>query len=254
MRRIRLRVEYDGAAYGGWQLQKNAPSVQGELERAVLELTGEKTRVTGASRTDAGVHARGQVAHFDTQSAIPPERFSYALNTRLPLDIRVQDSCAAPEDFHARFWTRGKQYSYTICNQKHASALLGGRSWHVYRALDLDAMRRAAGDLLGEHDFAAFCATGGSAKTTVRTITQASVQRAEHNCVVLQITGNAFLYNMVRIIAGTLAGVGSGDLPQDVVRRMMETGDRTLGGVTAPPQGLVLEEIFYYDRKPDWVR
>lgn len=254
MQRIRLTVEYDGTHYGGWQLQKNAPTVQGELERALSQLTGRSIRVTGASRTDAGVHARGQVAHFDSPVNIPPEKFSYALNTHLPPDIRVRDSCAAPEGFHARFWTRGKRYTYTIYNAKHASALLHDRSWHVWQPLDLEKMNRAARDLLGTHDFSAFCAAGGSEKTRVRTLTRADVERKDGGRVVITVEGNAFLYNMVRIVAGTLAAVGAGDRPVDVVEKMLVSGDRTLGGPTAPPQGLVLEEIFYYDEKPEWVR
>lgn len=254
MQRIRLTVEYDGTHYGGWQLQKNAPTVQGELERALSQLTGRSIRITGASRTDAGVHARGQVAHFDSPVNIPPEKFSYALNTHLPPDIRVQDSCAAPEGFHARFWTRGKRYTYTIYNAKHASALLHDRSWHVWQPLDLEKMNRAARDLLGTHDFSAFCAAGGSEKTRVRTLTRADVERKDGGRVVITVEGNAFLYNMVRIVAGTLAAVGAGDRSVDVVEKMLVSGDRTLGGPTAPPQGLVLEEIFYYDEKPEWVR
>ncbi len=254
VRRIRLLIEYDGTAYGGWQLQNNAPTIQGMLEQALLRLTGETIRVTGASRTDAGVHARGQVAHFDTQSAIPAERFSYALNTFLPPDIRVQDSCQTVAQFHARFWTRGKRYSYTICNRRHASALLYRRAWHVYRPLDLTRMQQAAQMLVGTHDFAAFCATGGSARTTVRTLHDVRIERAPEDCVVITVEGNAFLYNMVRIIAGTLAGVGQGDLARDVIQRMLDTGDRKLGGVTAPPQGLILEQIEYETSKPAWVR
>lgn len=252
MRRIRLTVEYDGTNYGGWQLQDNAPTVQGCLEQALFELTGERTRITGASRTDAGVHAKGQVAHFDTESNIPADRFSYALNTHLPPDIRVQDSCEAAEGFHSRFWTSGKRYSYTIFNKKHASALLAHRSWHVYRDLDVDKMQRAANDLVGTHDFAAFCATGGSAKTTVRTLHDVRVERMG-DCVIITVEGNAFLYNMVRIIAGTLVGVGDGDLPEDIVLQMFSTLDRRIGGVTAPPQGLILDEVFHHDEKPEWV-
>ena len=253
-KRIRLEIEYDGTAYGGWQYQLNAPTVQEEVEKALLELTGEKIRVTGASRTDAGVHARAQVAHFDTESQIPAERFSYALNTLLPKDIRVQESSEAPADFHARFWTRGKEYSYMIWNNTHASALLADRAWCIYPQLDVEKMREAAQLLKGEHDFRAFCATGGQTKTTVRTIHEIRVEEKEPHLVTIRVSGNAFLYNMVRIIAGTLADIGTGRLPVDTVTRMLETGDRTIGGPTAPAQGLTLERIDYYETKPDWVR
>ena len=253
-KRIRLVIEYDGTAYGGWQFQTNAPTVQEELEKALLELTGEKIRVTGASRTDAGVHARAQVAHFDTDSAIPAARFSYALNTLLPKDIRVQESCDAPEDFHARFWTKGKEYSYTIWNNTHASALMADRAWCIYPQLDVEKMRAAAQALVGEHDFRAFCATGGQTKTTVRTVHEIRIEEKEPHLIVIRISGNAFLYNMVRIIAGTLADIGTGRLSGDVIDWMLETGDRTIGGPTAPAQGLTLERIDYYETKPSWVR
>ena len=245
MQRIRLTVEYDGTHYGGWQLQKNAPTVQGELERALSQLTGRSIRITGASRTDAGVHARGQVAHFDSPVNIPPEKFSYALNTHLPPDIRVQDSCAAPEGFHARFWTRGKRYTYTIYNARHASALLHDRSWHVWQPLDLEKMNRAARDLLGTHDFSAFCAAGGSEKTRVRTLTRADVERKDGGRVVITVEGNAFLYNMVRIIAGTLLRVGSGQMEPEEIPVILEAKDRGRAGETARPEGLTLVEIEY---------
>lgn len=253
-KRIKLRIEYDGTSYGGWQYQLNAPTVQNEIEKALLELTGEKIRVTGASRTDAGVHAKGQVAHFDTESPIPAERFSYALNTLLPMDIRIQESEEVPGDFHARFWTKGKSYSYLIWNNTHASALLANRAWSVYPPLDVEKMRQAAAYLVGEHDFAAFCATGGQTKTTVRTINDLSIDDSAEHEIVIQVSGNAFLYNMVRIIAGTLVDVGSGRLPVTITEEMLKTKDRTIGGPTAPAQGLTLEAIDYYATKPEWVR
>ena len=249
MRRIRLTVEYDGTNYGGWQLQDNAPTVQGCLEQALFELTGEHTRITGASRTDAGVHAKGQVAHFDTESNIPADRFSYALNTHLPPDIRVQESAEAAQGFHSRFWTSGKRYSYTIFNKKHASALLAHRSWHVYRDLDVDKMQRAANDLVGTHDFAAFCATGGSAKTTVRTLHDVRVERMG-DCVIITVEGNAFLYNMVRIIAGTMLDIGMGRKEPSSFRKALETGDRLALGITAPASGLELTRVYYADELP----
>ena len=253
-KRIKLRIEYDGTAYGGWQYQTNAPTVQDEIEKALHTLTGEDIRITGASRTDAGVHARGQVAHFDTESQIPADRFSYALNTLLPEDIRIQESQDAPQDFHARFWTKGKAYSYLIWNNTHASALLAHRAWSVYPALDVEKMRKAAAYLIGEHDFAAFCATGGQTKTTVRTIYDLTIDNSREHEVLIRVSGNAFLYNMVRIIAGTLVDVGTGRLPVSITKEMLESRERSIGGPTAPAQGLTLEMIDYYDAKPQWVR
>nr|WP_122012826.1 tRNA pseudouridine(38-40) synthase TruA [Maliibacterium massiliense] len=252
--RIKLVLEYDGTAYAGWQLQKNAPTVQLRLEQALEKCTGAFTRVTGASRTDAGVHAAGQVAHFDTESAIPPEKFSYALNTLLPPDIRVRASMRAPDGFHARFWASGKRYQYLIYNDLHASALLRCRTWHVYQQLDIQAMRAAARLLEGTHDFAPFCAAGSVAKTTTRTLQKVRVYAPQPHIVAIDVAGTAFLYNMVRIIAGTLAGIGAGKLAPDVIARMFATGDRRIGGVTAPACGLTLAQVFYHSEKPPWVR
>lgn len=171
-----LTVSYDGTAYAGWQWQDNALSVQQVLEEALARLTGEKTRVTGASRTDAGVHALGQRAHFDTASRIPPDKYPFALNTLLPPDIRVLEGVAVPADFHARFDARGKRYTYRIHNAPHASALLRSLTAHVPRPLDMDRMRDSLPALLGTHDFAAFQASGGTARTTVRTLREASLR------------------------------------------------------------------------------
>lgn len=244
MRRIHLIIEYDGSAYAGWQRQANALAVQQVIEEKLTKLTGERIVVHGASRTDAGVHALGQSAHFDTDSRIPAEKFSYALNALLPADIRVRYSEAVVADFHARFSCKGKRYRYLFYDAPHAGAL--NRYTHAHSIYPLDERRMAqeAQNLVGTHDFAAFAASGSVVKDTVRTIWQAEVTRCENN-VMLIIEGSGFLYNMVRIIAGTLAGVGSGKLAPGALARAIETGNRLDLGVTAPAHGLTLMEVFY---------
>lgn len=247
-RRIKLIVSYDGTAFAGWQRQLNAPSVQLLLEEALTKLTGEAAVITGASRTDAGVHALAQAAHFDTLSRIPAEKFSFALNTKLPADIRVVRSEAAAQDFHARYHARGKTYRYQIHNSPHASALYRNQRAHVAPPLCLARMRLAARDVLGEHDFRAFAASGGQAKTTVRDITRADLTQ-DGELIELTVTGRSFLYNMVRILAGSLIYIGMGKLPQDALRRALETGDRLDLGITAPAHGLTLMRVYYDNDK-----
>lgn len=243
-RRILLTVSYDGTAYAGWQLQKNAVAVQQRLEEALYRLTGETIRVTGASRTDAGVHALGQRAHFDTFSHIPPQKYPYALNTCLPRDIRVLTGQEVPCDFHARFDAKGKKYVYRIHNAPHASALLRDFTAHVPQALNVSQMQKSLEPLLGTHDFAAFQAAGGTAKTTVRTLSEATLA-ADGTSLVLTVGGNAFLYNMVRIIAGTMLEIGMGRLAPDAFCRAFRTGDRLALGMTAPACGLELNRVYY---------
>ncbi|NLD34939.1 MAG: tRNA pseudouridine(38-40) synthase TruA [Clostridiales bacterium] len=242
--RFLLTIEYDGTHYSGWQRQLNGPSIQQEVEHALHRLTGQRAAVTGASRTDAGVHALGQCAHVDLDVSIPPDKLPFALNTLLPRDIRVLQGERVGPAFHARFQARGKEYAYRIFNRRHPSALRRHFAAHVALPLDDAAMARAAQDLVGTHDFAAFQAAGGTAKTTVRTITSAALTR-EGDELLLTIQGNAFLYNMVRIIAGTLIYVGLHKLPEDAFARAIETGDRLLLGPTAPPQGLCLNRVYY---------
>ena len=208
-RRFKLTVEYDGTAYCGWQRQINGPSVQQVLEETLSRLTGERVSVVGSSRTDAGVHARGLCAHFDSATRIPPEKLAFALNTMLPADVRIRESGLAPEGFHARFSACGKVYRYAICNARHEHAVGRQYAAHIPLPLDEAAMQREADSLLGTHDFAAFAASGSAARSTVRTIYRAQVSR-EGDMVTLLVLGDGFLYNMVRIIAGTLAEVGAG--------------------------------------------
>lgn len=238
-------VEYDGTAYAGWQRQENAITVQQRLEEAIRRLTGESSlTVTGASRTDAGVHALGQNVHFDTQSRIPADKFSFALNTMLPDDIRVRESREVSDRFHARFSTEGKEYRYLIYAHPHASALYRSLSAHVIYPLDVERMNTEAQSALGTHDFAPFAASGSVVKDTVRRIDSISVTE-NGPFIELRVHGNGFLYNMVRILAGTLIGVGSGKLAPGAIKRALESGSRLDLGVTAPPQGLTLMRVDY---------
>ena len=248
MRRIQLIVEYDGTNYAGWQRQANALAVQQVLEETLRRLTGEAVVLHGASRTDAGVHALGQSCHFDTESRIPGEKFSYAVNTLLPPDIRIRASRVAEPDFHARFSTKGKRYRYLFYDDRHAGALNRLTHAHSIYPLDDRLMQAEANALVGTHDFAAFAASGSVVKDTVRTIWRADVTRQGHD-VQLIVEGNGFLYNMVRIIAGTLRDIGSGKLASGAPRRAIETGDRLDLGVTAPAHGLTLMEVFYKDKE-----
>lgn len=256
MRRILLTIEYDGTAYSGWQRQQNGLAVQQVVEEALSRATGEKIVITGASRTDAGVHALGQAAHFDTASSIPPEKYPFVLNTMLPRDIRVQSGREVPPGFHARFMTCGKRYTYRIINSRHGSALRRNSHAHVPVALDVQAMRDALPLLLGTHDFAAYQASGGTAKTTVRTIRMAELT-VHGDELLLTIDGDAFLYNMVRIIAGTLIEIGQHRRDSHAFANAFETLDRLSLGVTAPPHGLELTQVYYPEEAfllPDTIR
>lgn len=244
MKRILLTVEYDGTAYAGWQRQINGLAIQQVLEEALEKATGRPVTVTGASRTDAGVHAHGQAVHFDTESSIPPEKYPFVLNTMLPRDVRVLSGREVSPDFHARFMTCGKQYTYRIINSRHGSAIRRNTHTHVPVPLDMAAMERAAQSLLGKHDFAAFQASGGTAKTTVRTIHRVSLLR-QGDEITLTIEGDAFLYNMVRIIAGTLIEIGQHRRGEDAFTRAIASGSRLDLGVTAPPHGLELTRVDY---------
>lgn len=242
--RVLLTVSYDGTAYAGWQRQTNAVAVQQRLEEALARLLNTPVTVTGASRTDAGVHALAQHAHFDTQSRIPAERFPFALNPLLPPDIRVTKGQAVSSDFHARFDACGKWYTYRIFQAPHASALQRHITWHVPVPLNLAAMRESLQALIGTHDFCAFQASGGTAKTTVRTIDAYTLEQ-QGSLITLTLHGNAFLYNMVRIIAGTLYEIGVGRLSTDAFANAIQTGNRLDLGMTAPACGLELTQVEY---------
>lgn len=253
-RRILLRVAYDGTNYHGWQLQPNAATIEGELNRALCALTGEEIVVTGASRTDAGVHALGNVAVFDTTSRIPAEKFSYALNQRLPEDIVIQSSKQVADDFHPRHCDCRKTYEYDILNRTFPLPAYRNTAYFLYGTLNIEAMRRACQAFLGEHDFASFCTAGAQVQTTVRTIyslevecrplTEANAGSADQ-LLTIRVKGNGFLYNMVRIIAGTLVEVGRGHIKPEEVAGIIAAKDRAKAGPTAPARGLRLVEIEY---------
>ena len=246
MRRIKLTVAYDGTNYCGWQVQPNGITVEEVLNRALSALTGTKVNVIGASRTDSGVHARGNVAVFDTDSPIPPDRISYAVNQKLPDDIVVVKSEEVPKDWHPRYQNSVKTYEYHILNAKMPDPTRRYTTYFVSYHLDLEQMRKAAGYLVGEHDFASFCGTGAQVKSTVRTITGIDVWR-DGDIVTIRVKGEGFLYNMVRIIAGTLIQVGNGQYPPERVKKILDACDRSVSGPTAPAHGLTLIGIEFFD-------
>jgi tRNA pseudouridine38-40 synthase len=245
VRHIRLVVEYDGTDLSGWQRQANGPTVQGHLEAALAKLLQHETPVVGASRTDAGVHARGQVASFRTERAIPLHGFRRGLNSMLPDSIAIREATEVGDDFHPRFSATGKHYRYTLLARPDRSPRLARDSWHVSDPLDAEAMQAAATLLVGTHDFAAFRAAGCASKTSVRRIESISVVRRPDDRVIVDVRGNAFLRNMVRILVGTLAEVGSGARQVTQVSEILAGKDRTKAGITAPPQGLELIEVRY---------
>ena len=250
MKNIKLVTEYDGTSFCGWQIQsENVRTVQGEIEKAIFKLTGVRSQVNGCSRTDPGEHAFCHVSNFFTEASIPPERFCFALNSVLPEDISVKESCEAAEDFHARFSCKGKKYIYRIYRNNTRSALVKSRAWFEPRKLDVDAMAAGAEFFKGEHDFAAFQAVGGTAQTTVRKITEAKVWQRKSNLggedIFFEVAGNGFLYNMVRIMTGTLIDVGKGRAAPEDIKDIILSGERANAGTTAPAQGLYLKEVYY---------
>ncbi len=250
-RKIRLRIEYDGSAFVGWQIQRSDQStIQAALEWAVFQITKERVRVYGAGRTDAGVHALGQVAHFTTESGIPTERFRKALNSNLPRDISVLSSVDATESFDSRRDARGKIYRYRILNRPQRSALERLRSWHIRKPLDLAAMRIAAEHLEGEHDFSSFRASGCAAKSPVRRIHRLKVSENIADIVEVEIFATAYLKQMVRNIVGTLVKVGLGAVSPDALPGILAARNRQAAFQTAPARGLYLMKIFYPDDPP----
>jgi tRNA pseudouridine38-40 synthase len=244
MRKIKLVIEYDGSSYHGWQYQKNALSVQEVLSKAIKKLTGEDIIPDGAGRTDAGVHAYGQVASFMTNSSIPSECFAPALNSYLPDNISIIESMEEKNGFHARFSAKGKHYRYIIINRDQKSALWANRAWHVRAPLDFEAMNRAAGLFMGHNSFRAFCAAGHSVKTFDRTILSSQWHR-EGELLIYDTKGDGFLYNMVRIMVGTMIDIGKGRFEPEIIEKAIKNEQRNLIGVTAPPSGLYLVEVFY---------
>lgn len=244
MKRIKIIVSYDGTNYHGWQIQPKEITVEKVLNDTLTELLKEQIVIIGASRTDAGVHALGNVAVFDTDTSIPPEKIAFALNTKLPKDIRIQKSEKVKQDFHPRYCSSKKTYEYCILNREMELPTERLYSYYCYKRLDLERMNQAAQYFLGEHDFKSFCSARTDVESTVRTIYDMDI-RKEGEFVKIRVTGNGFLYNMVRIIAGTLLQIGLHRYPPESIQSIIEAQDRTKAGPSAPPQGLKLLKIEY---------
>ena len=242
--RVMIRVAYDGTGYCGWQIQPNAVTVEGVLREALTGLFGQELNVIGASRTDAGVHAMGNVAVFDVETRILPEKIAYALNARLPQDVKVVESRVVKDDFHPRHVDCVKTYEYSIWNDTFENPKERLYCHFDYGKLDIDKMNEACGYFIGEHDFSSFCAAGTQVEDKVRTIYSLDV-RLEGKKIIIRVTGNGFLYNMVRIIAGTLLKVGKGDVLPCEITKIIEAKDRQSAGPTAPARGLTLCRIEY---------
>jgi len=244
MRNIKLTLEYDGTKYHGWQSQKNANTVQQTLEYAIEQITGVRPKLVGSSRTDAGVHAKRYVCNFKSETTVPAERLPIALNTHLPKEVVCLDAQDVDMSFDARFSAKKKCYTYYILNSKYRDAFLADYSWHFPYKLDIDKMKKAANAFLGEHDFIGFAASGFTVKTTVREIYSLEIDKTD-DLIKITVIGNGFLYNMVRIIAGTLAFVGTGKINADDMEEIIKSKDRKRAGITAPAQGLFLTEVYY---------
>ena len=245
MRNIKIIVEYDGKNFAGWQTQPGKTSIQGEIERAIKEITGEDVDLIASGRTDAGVHALGQTANFHTESSLSVDRFTYALNSKLPKSIVVKLAEEVDERFHSRYNCKGKTYRYIINNNEFPSALDRYREFHNPYPLDKEAMQKALKKFEGKHDFKGFKSSGGSPKkTTVRTITKAEMIEKDGR-IIIELTGDGFLYNMVRIICGTIVDVGLGKIDSEDIEEIINSGDRTRAGKTLPPHGSYLVKVYY---------
>ena len=242
--RIKLTVSYDGTDYCGWQVQPNGVTIQELLEQALFNVTGEKVRITGSGRTDSGVHAKGQVAHFDTNSSVPAEKFSKALNAHLPSGIKVLSSEEVGEDFHACTSVKKKTYEYSLYVSETEQPLKERYAVRLDHAPDLEKMIDGAKVLFGEHDFKAFCASGSGAKTTVRKIYSIDIKKKDGD-ITVSVCGNGFLYNMVRIIVGALIDVGNGKKTKAELEEILKSGKREKNGKTLPAKGLCLVSAEY---------
>ncbi|MES9962293.1 MAG: tRNA pseudouridine(38-40) synthase TruA [Candidatus Sedimenticola sp. 20ELBAFRAG] len=242
--RLAMGVEYDGSRYHGWQIQDGVDSVQQQLEQAVSKVADHPVSVQCAGRTDTGVHGIGQVVHFDTEAVRTERNWLLGTNVNLPFDINVNWVKPVPDEFHARFSATDRSYRYVILNRRSRSAIWRDRSVWIHHELDEGLMAEAAGHLVGTHDFSSYRALGCQAKSPVRTISRLDVSRQQDR-VIIDITANAFLHHMVRNIAGVLITIGKGERTTGWSREVLEYRDRTLGGVTAQPQGLFLMHVGY---------
>ena len=244
MRNIKLTIEYDGKDFNGWQKQPNKLNIQGTIEQAIKSITNEDVELNASGRTDAGVHALGQVANFKTNSQIPIEKFAIAINSRLKKSIVIKKAEEVDERFHSRLNCKKKTYRYIINNTPEGTAIYRYLETHIPQKLDVNNMKKAIKYFEGEHDFKAFKASGTSSKSSVRTIYKTELYEKD-NKIYIELTGNGFLYNMVRIIAGTLIRVGRGFYEPEKIKDILDARKHTSEGVTAPPNGLVLKEIVY---------
>lgn len=244
MKNIKLVIEYDGKEYKGWQKQKDRLNIQGEIEQAIETITKEKVELIGSGRTDAGVHALAQIANFKTNSKLPVERFPYAINSLVKKSIRIKSAEEVDMNFHSRYACKQKTYMYTINNSKHGTAIYRNMQFHYQEKLDEDLMNEGIKFLIGEHDFKSFKASGTSSKSSIRTIYNARVWR-EGELIKIELTGNGFLYNMIRIISGTLIEVGQKKIKPSDVEKILEAEDRNLAGKTLPACGLCLMSVDY---------
>lgn len=244
MRNIKLTIEYDGREFNGWQKQPNKLNIQGSIERAIEEITGVKVDLNASGRTDAGVHALGQVANFKTDSNLPIDKFPIAINSKLKKSIRILNAEEVDDRFHSRLTCKRKTYRYVINNTTIGSAIYRYLETHIPQKLDVNEMSKAVKYFEGEHDFRAFKASGTSSKSSVRTIYEAKVYKIDEK-IYIELTGNGFLYNMVRIIAGTLVDVGLGKIKATDIPDIITQGKRELAGKTLPPNGLYLVKVEY---------
>ena len=244
MHNIKLTLQYDGTAYHGWQTQENAVTVQAAVENAIKKLTGVRPQLVGCGRTDAGVHAKKYICNFKSETEIPCDKLPYALNSQLPDDIVCTHAEYAEPDFDSRKSAKGKTYTYLIANSKYRNVFYTTRAWHYRYKLDINEMRKAAESFLGTHDFIGFAASGFTVKTTVRTVTDIKIE-SDDDIISISVTGNGFLYNMVRIIAGTLVFAGNGKINPDDMPDIIASKERKRAGITAPACGLYLTEVFY---------
>lgn len=243
MRNIKITVQYDGTNYCGWQEQPNSLGIQGNIEYAIKEITGEKVKINGSGRTDAGVHAIGQVANFKIESNIKAAQIPDALNSKLPKDISVVKAEEVDEEFHARYSAKGKIYRYLVYNNRYRNPILKDISYQVKYDLDFDKMEKEAKSLIGTHDFCGFMSSGSSVKDTVRTIRDVKIEK-EGDLIVFEFEGNGFLYNMVRIISGTLIDIGRGKINESM-EEIIKSKNRSKAGHTAPGHALFLKKVFY---------
>ena len=246
MRNIKLTIEYDGKDFNGWQKQPDKLNIQGSIESAIKQITGEEVELNASGRTDAGVHAYGQVANFKTESNLPIEKFPIAINTKLKRSIRIIKAEEVDERFHSRLSCKRKTYRYVINNSEFASAIYRNLETHIPQKLNIEKMKEAIKNFEGEHDFKAFKASGTSSKSSVRTIYKAEIKEMPNNRIYIELTGNGFLYNMVRIIAGTLVDVGIEKIKPEDIPNIIKQGKRDLAGKTLPPNGLYFLNVEYF--------